>query len=285
VSAKGHRILHTGPGFFTTLKIPMVRGREIEERDRQGALPVAVVSELFARTYFGDENPLGQRLKVGGSSAMEAEIVGVAATARYGGLKGATPPVIYLAYAQIPVTQVQQMTFALRTDGDPLGYVAAVRAIVRGADARVPVTNIKTLAADIDQTINQEIVFARLCSAFALLALVIACVGLYGTMAYTVARRTREIGIRVALGAPRGRVMWMVLREVCVLAALGLAIGLPVARGASRFIESFLFELTPNDPRAVAIAIAILLGAAFVAAYGPARRASRVDPMVALRQD
>jgi ABC-type antimicrobial peptide transport system permease subunit len=149
----------------------------------------------------------------------------------------------------------------------------------------MPVTNVKTQAADIDQTINQEIVFARLCTAFAILALVISCVGLYGTMAYTVARRTREIGIRMALGAPRRGVIWMVLREVCVLAALGLAIGVPAAFGTSRFVESFLFELKPNDPRALAVAIGILVSAALVAGYGPARRASRVDPMIALRHE
>jgi macrolide transport system ATP-binding/permease protein len=285
VRAQGHRILHTGPGFFSTMQIPILRGREIEDRDRQGSLPVAVVSDLFARTYFGDENPLGQRLKVGGSGAIEPEIVGVAATARYGGLKGGIPPVVYLPYAQVPSSQVRQMIFALRTDGDPLHYIGTVREIVRAADARVPVTNVKTQAADIDQTINQEIVFARLCTAFAILALVISCVGLYGTMAYSVARRTREIGIRMALGAPRRGVIWMVLREVCVLAALGLAIGLPAAFGASRFIESFLFAMKPNDPRALAAAVAILLGAALVAGYGPARRASRVDPMVALRHE
>ena len=285
VRAQGHRILQTGAGFFTTMQIPLLRGREIEDRDRQGSLPVAVVSDLFAKTYFGEENPLGQRITVGGSSPVEPEIIGVAATARYGGLKGTIPPVVYLAYAQLPSTALREMTFALRTDGDPLRYVGAVREIVRAADARVPVTNIKTLGADIDQTINQEIVFARLCTAFAILALAIACVGLYGTMAYTVARRTREIGIRMALGAPRGSVVWMVLREVCVLAAVGLAIGLPIARGASRLIESFLFEMTPNDPRAIAVAVVILLGAALVAGFGPARRASRVDPMVALRQD
>jgi macrolide transport system ATP-binding/permease protein len=134
-------------------------------------------------------------------------------------------------------------------------------------------------------TINQEIVFARLCSAFAILALVIACVGLYGTMAYTVARRTSEIGIRMALGAPRGTVIWMVLREVCVLVAIGLAISVPTAIGTSRLIESFLFDMKPNDPRALTLAVAILLGAALVAGYGPARRASRVDPMIALRHE
>jgi ABC-type antimicrobial peptide transport system permease subunit len=156
---------------------------------------------------------------------------------------------------------------------------------VHKADARVPVTNVKTQAADIDQTINQEIVFARLCTAFAILALVIAGVGLYGTMAYAVERRTREIGIRKALGARRGIVIWMVLREVCVLAALGLAISVPIALGTSRLIESFLFDMKPNDPRALALAVAALMSVVLAASYGPARRASRVDPMIALRHE
>ncbi len=160
-----------------------------------------------------------------------------------------------------------------------------MRQIVRSADARVPVMNMKTQAADIDQTINQEIVFARLCTAFAVLALVIACVGLYATMAYTVARRTSEIGIRMALGARRPAVIWMVLREVCVLVAVGLAISLPIVMGTSRLLESFLFEMTPNDPRALTLAVSVLAFAALLAGFGPARRASRVDPMIALRHE
>jgi macrolide transport system ATP-binding/permease protein len=213
------------------------------------------------------------------------EIVGVAANARYGGLKYQVPPVVYLSLAHIPPAQLQGMTYALRTDGDPLRQVAAVRRIVRDADTRVPVTNIRTQAADIDRTINQEIVFARLCSAFAILALVIAGVGLYATMAYAVARRTREIGLRIALGADRKTVVWMVLRDVCVLTAIGLAMGVPAALGTSRLIESFLFGMKSNDPGALALAVVVLSVAAFAAAYPPARRASRVDPMIALRHD
>jgi predicted permease len=287
---RGTRILYAGPRFFTTMQIPMLRGREIADSDRQGTPPVAVVSDLFARRNFGDADPVGRHIEVGGSmkaggAPLVLEIVGVAATARYGGLKYEIPPVVYVPYAQIPPPVLREMTFALRTDGDPLRHVAAVRQIVHEADARVPVTSVKTQAADIDQTINQEIVFARLCSAFAILALVIACVGLYATMAYAVACRTSEIGLRMALGAGRGVVIWMVLREVCVLAAVGLAIGVPAALGTSRLIESFLFGVRPNDPRALALAAVILLTAAFVAGYGPARRASRVDPMVALRHE
>ena len=156
---------------------------------------------------------------------------------------------------------------------------------VREADGHVPVTNIRTQSAEINQTINQEIVFARLCSAFAILALVIACVGLYATMSYMVERRTSEIGIRMALGARRGAVVWMVMREVCVLAIVGLAISVPIARETSQVVKSFLFEMQPNDPRAMTMAVAVLLTAALVAGYGPARKASRLDPMVALRQE
>ena len=284
------RVLWTGPRFFTTMQIPIMRGREITESDRQGTLPVAVVSESFARTNFGDADPVGRRIEIGGSLRVGGvpqviEIVGVAANARYGGLKGESPPVVYVSYAQVPAPQLGQATYALRIEGDPLRYAGVVRQLVHEADGRVPVTNLKTQAADIDQTINQEIVFARLCSTFAILALVIACVGLYATMAYAVARRTNEIGLRMALGAGRGAVVWMVLREVCVLAAIGLAIGVPTALGTSRLIESFLFDVKPNDTRALAFAAVTLLTAAFVAGYGPAWRASRVDPMVALRHE
>jgi macrolide transport system ATP-binding/permease protein len=285
VPARGTRILLTGPAFFSTLQIPMLRGRAIEEGDRQATLPVAVVSDLFARTWLGDRNPVGGHITVGapGGQPLDLEIVGVAATVRYGGLKREIPPVVYLSYLQVP--QVQQMTFALRTDGDPLRYANAVRQIVHETDAHVPVTHLRTQAAEIDQTITQEIIFARLCSAFAILALVIACVGLYATMSYMVARRTSEIGIRMALGARQGAVVWMVMREVCVLATVGLAISVPTAIGTSRFVGSFLFDMQPNDPRALTMAVAILVTAALVAGYGPARRASRVNPIAALRHE
>jgi predicted permease len=281
----GTRLMQTGPGFFSAMQIPMLQGREIDERDRAGTPQVAVISDLFAKTFFAGQNPVGRRITIGGSLPMDVEIVGVSATARYGPLKYAVPPVLFVAYAQIPLKQLQQMTYALRTDGDPVRLAGAVREIVRRADARVPVTAVRTQAGEIDQTINQEIVLARLCTAFAVLALVIACVGLYGTMAYGVARRTREIGIRIAIGARRGTVIWMVMREVCVLAALGIAISIPIARSLATFVESFLFDMKPNDPRVMALALATLLIAALAASYGPARRASGIDPTTALRHE
>ena len=285
VLAEGTRFLQTGPEFFSTMGIPILRGRAIDDRDRAGAPAVAVINDLFARSFFPNQNPIGRQIKVGGSLGMDLEVVGVAATARYGSLKYATPPVIYVSYLQLSTKQLQQMTFALRTDGEPMRHVATVRQIVHAADARVPITSITTQTAEIAQTINQEIVMARLATAFAVLALVIACVGLYGTMAYTVARRTKEIGIRMALGARRTAVIWMVLREVCVLTALGLVISIPLARGTSQLVASFLFEMHPNDPRAIGAALATLLTAALLASWAPARRATHVDPTTALREE
>jgi macrolide transport system ATP-binding/permease protein len=160
-----------------------------------------------------------------------------------------------------------------------------VRDLVQRADQRLPLTDVKSQSAWIDQTINQEITFARLCTAFAILALAIACVGLYGAMSYKVARRTGEIGIRMALGAPRGRVVWMVLREVVLLAAVGLAISVPTALAASKLVESFLFGMKPNDPLALIGSGLTLVMAATLAGYLPARNASRIDPMIALRHE
>jgi ABC-type antimicrobial peptide transport system permease subunit len=177
------------------------------------------------------------------------------------------------------------MTFFLRTAGESLTYASVVREIVRQADPRMPVEGLSTQAAQIENEMAQETLFARLSTVFALLALAIACVGLYGTTSYTVARRTGEIGIRMALGAQPRTIVWMVLRNVFVLAILGLAIGLPAALGASRLVESLLFGVKPGDPSSVGTAVAILLSAALAAGYLPAWRASRVDPVTAIRHE
>jgi macrolide transport system ATP-binding/permease protein len=266
--------------------IPILAGREIGESDRPGSPAVAVVNERFAKAYFGGRNSLGQRLTLwsGKQAARDMEVVGVSRDARYGGLKREVPPVVYIAYDQ-GYPEPDRVVYELRTAGDPMTQVNAVREIVQRADSRVPVTKVKTQAADIDETINQEIVFARLCTGFAILALVIACVGLYGTVAYNVARRTSEIGIRMALGAQRGVVVRMILRQVLALATVGLALGLPIAAGASRLFESFLFGMKPNDPVALTLAVAVLLSAALLAGYAPARKASRIDPMIAVRHE
>lgn len=187
----------------------------------------------------------------------------------------------------VPVSQTSpdRLTYALRTAGDPLSYVRSVQEIVREADSRIPVTNVVTQAAEIDRTISRELTFAKLCTFFAALALLTACVGLYGTMSYSVEREVGEIGVRMALGAQRSTVIWLVLRRVLLLAAMGLAISVPAALIGFRLVKSLLFGVQPSDPRTLALAGIVLLLAAILAGYAPARRASRIDPLAALRQE
>ena len=282
-------LLMVGPAFFTTMQIPILAGRDFDEHDRSGAPAVTVINEVFAKLTFGDRKPLGQRLTLWEPGepqrpGRDMEIVGVSRNARYGGLTRAIPPVVYMPYDQ-GFPQPNQMVFALRTAGEPLQYVNAIRDVVRQADAGVPVSDVRTQTADIDRTINQEITFARLCAGFAMLALAIACVGLYGTVSQTVARRTSEIAIRMALGAPHRRIVWMVLREVSLLVAVGLAIGLGAALSTSVFVASFLYEVKPTDPAALTLPVMVFLSAALLAGYLPARKASRIDPMTTIRQN
>jgi predicted lysophospholipase L1 biosynthesis ABC-type transport system permease subunit len=252
-----------------------------------GSPPVAIVNEAWVKVNLEGRYPVGQRVTSYGlrMKPQEMEIVGLAKNARYDDLTGDFPAVVYLPFEQNLDVPVDEMTFFLRTAGNPLAYTNAVREMVHQADARIPVAGLSTQAALIDGEMGQEILFARLCTMFAVLALAIACVGLYGTTSYTVARRTGEIGIRMALGAQRGTVVWMVLRDVLALAVVGFAIGLPAALGASKLVESLLFEVKPGAPREMVQAVAILVSAALVAGYLPARKASRIDPMTAVRHE
>jgi predicted permease len=283
VTIEGARVMAAGPRFLTTMQIPILAGREIDDRDQPGSAPVAVISERLARTYFENENPLGRRITLP-DEKRDLEIVGVSANLRYGGLKNEEEGAMTVLVA-VSQFSPDRMTYALRTAGDPLRFVQRVHEIVREADSRVPVTNVVTQAAVIDRTISREITFAKLCAGFAILALLMACVGLYGTMSYNVARQAGEIGLRMALGAQRGALVWMVLRRVLLLAAVGLAISVPAALIAFRLVKSLLFQTQPNDPGTLALAGIVLLSAAILAGYVPARRASRIDPLAALRQE
>jgi predicted permease len=281
----GASFLEVAPNFFETMQIPVLVGRGIDARDVAGGAKIAVVNEVFVKKFLGGQNPIGKHFTRGRPpNEMQFEIVGAARNARYHSLKEAIPAVVYLPYTYDP-RQMGQLTFELRAAGDPMALANAAREVVRRADSRIPLTDLKTQEAVIDQTIGQERTFAALCTAFALLAVLIACVGLYGTMAYSVARRTNEIGLRMALGAERRRLIWMVLREVIAMVAAGLAIGLPIALGTTRFVQSFLFDMKANDPWAIVGAAATLVVAAIAAGYGPAWRASRIDPWLALRDE
>ncbi|HEY6347486.1 MAG TPA: ABC transporter permease [Bryobacteraceae bacterium] len=279
-------ILTVGPDFFSTMQIPLLAGREFDERDDPGSPHVAIVNQAWAQANLADRNPMGQQIVLEtNGKRQQMEIVGVARNARYGDIKGAYPAVVYMAFWQNLYVPPEEATYALRAERDPLALASAVREIVRQADSRIPITGLKTQAAMIDQTMTGETMFARLCMGFAILALTIACVGLYGTVAHTVARRTNEIGVRIALGASRYQVVWLAMRQMAVVASIGLLVGVIAAFGLSRPVESLLFGVKPIDPPTIAVAVVTLIIAAGTAAYIPARRASRIEPIVALRHE
>ncbi len=280
------RFVMIGSGFFSTMQIPLLSGREIDDRDRPGAVSAAVVNARFASLYFPGVNPLGQHITFGGGPVTphDVEIVGVSKNTSYGDVDEAVLPTVFIPYTQ-NLWPVDEMTYELRTAGDPLVYTSSIREIVHQADRLLPVAKIRTQSKEIDNNLTAAITFARLCSLFAVLALAIACMGLYGAMSYNIARRTSEIGIRMAVGAPRRTVVWMILRSVMLLTGVGLLVSIPAALAASQVVKSVLFQMQPNDPLALTGAVVILIAAIFIAGYVPARKASLIDPMVALRHE
>jgi predicted permease len=278
--------LTVGPSYFETLQIPILLGRPIDRRDVNGAPLVAVVNEVLAAQYFPGQNPIGRTFRLGASEAGELTIVGVARNVRYSSLKQATPTMAFLPYRQDIVKRPPVgMTFELRTAGDPLALAQTVRQALRQIAPQVPITRVTTHVQRIDATITQERTFANLCAAFAALALIIAGIGLYGTMAYAVSRRTNEIGIRMALGAKQRSIVWMVLREVFALAGAGLLIGLGCAWSLFSAVRSFVFGMKPGDPSTLLLAAGILAGALILAGWFPATRAARINPLAALRHE
>jgi predicted permease len=281
-------VLSVGPGFLSAMEVPLARGREIAEIDtRPGANPVVVVSEAYARAYFGDANPVGQILRIPNDSdrvaALRFEIVGVARDVRYGRLLVERPPVAYVPYSHAIFDELRQMVFEIRTSSDPSRHEPLVRQIVHDASSRLSITRMATQTSLIDRVIATPILLTRVCVTFAILALAIAVVGLYGSVAYDVSRRAPEIGVRMALGARRGQIVRLVLGNVFALAAAGIVLGVPGALFASTFATAYLFGVTSGDPWTIAAAAGVLLGATLVAAYVPARAAARLDAASVLR--
>jgi predicted permease len=232
-----------GPRFFETMGIPLVLGRTIGPEDTFLAPKVAVINETLAQSYFLNANPIGRRVGFGDAKTSgDIEIVGVVGDARYADLRRDVPPTVYFPYLQ-QLKQLGPMHFEVRTAGNPIDMLASVRRVVQSLGKNLPLLEVKTQTEQIDETLFQERLFAKLSSFFGLLALVLACVGLYGIMTFAVTRRTREIGIRMALGASRGEIAEMVLRETILMVGIGIAIGLLAALGASRVIATFLYGL------------------------------------------
>ena len=275
-----------GPAFLETMGIPVVLGRDINWADIQGERNVVVVNEAMARHFFPNGNPLGRNVSFGGGAQQRSsyEIVGVAGNAKYDRVRQEPPRTMYLPYTSRK-GRIGRMFFEVRTVGEPAALIPAVREAVRRIDRDLPLIDVKTQTDQIEESLSQERMFARLASFFAALALLLVSVGLYGTLAYAVTRRTNEIGLRIALGAQRFTVLWMVLRESLLLVVAGAAIGLALAFASTRFVVSQLYGVGPNDVFTMAAAVFVLAAVGGLAGYLPARRAARVDPMVALRYD
>ena len=271
-----------GPDYFATMGIPLLRGREFTEADAAGEHKVAIINETMARYFFGHDDPIGRRFGFGRrSSELDIEIVGLVSDGKYSTLKEEAPRFGYLPYMQDE--PLSSMTFYVRTRADELSLIEDVRGKVRRLDASLPIYDVKSMRAQVDESMFLDRLIAGLSAAFGLVACLLAAIGLYGVMSYMVTRRTREIGIRMALGAERASVVVLVLREVAFLAVVGVGAGLPLGALLARALESQLFELSPWDPMTWAVSASVLLGVAFASGYVPAARASRVNPIIALR--
>ena len=271
--------------YFETVGIRLLAGRLFTPRDRSDSLPVAILNETAARTYFGVESPLGRKVSFPGQRiADELEIVGVVADARYKDLRTPDDRMAYVPLEQA-IDPITGALVTVRGTGDVTRLLPSIRVI---ATETVPggfVTGVATIEQQVEMSLVRERMLALLATFFAALALVLACIGLYGVMTYRVARRTREIGIRIAIGARRQNVVWMMVRETLLLVTVGAALGTLASLAANRYIAGQLFGVTPRDPAAIAVALSVLGIVSMVAGYLPARQASRIDPVTALRAE
>ena len=270
--------------YFATMEIPLLLGRALTAHDDERAPRVVIVNQSCARLLFSEENPVGKRIGFEPDKPSAIEVVGLVQDAKYHNLREEPEPTVYVPWQQ-EAEEMDAGVFVVRTAEEPTSFAPAIRQAVREVDPNLPVTGLRSQVELVDLSLRMERLFARLLSLFGLLALLLAAIGLYGVMAYTVAQRTREIGIRMALGAQPRNVLKLVLSRGVVLALIGIALGSGAALGLTRLMKSFLFGIGPTDP-ATFIATALLLaGVAVLACYVPARRAMKVDPLVALRYE
>jgi len=272
------------PNHFATLGIPLLAGREFQESDRAGSPKVVIINEKLAKKFFAGRNPIGLHIASGsGNVHPDMEIVGVVQNSKHIDARDEIRPTLYSPYMQ--ETDFSSATFYVRTALEPSAMISTLRKTVQGFDANLPAYDAKALADQVNQSVFADQMLTVCSFALGLLAALLAAVGLYGVMAYVVTRRTREIGIRMALGASRGNAAGLIVREVARMAAIGLAIGLPAAFGLGRLLESQLYGVKAFDPLVLAIATTLLAAVASLAGWLPARKAASVDPMVALRYE
>jgi predicted permease len=273
------------PGYFRTMGVPLLEGREFNDRDLAETDPVCIVNRTFAEHYFPGRSALGRHIGsfILRNGKLDMEIVGVVENALYNGPREGERRQVFFAEPQERYLTGQ--TYYVRTNLDSKQMFGVIQSAVRQMDSRVAPSAMRTVDAQLDQILLTERLIAMMSAGFGALATLLASIGLYGVMAFAVARRTREIGVRLALGAMRGSVVWLVMREVLLLVGLGLAVGIPAALALGRFIAAQLFGVKANDPWVAGIAAIVLSLIAAIAGLVPARRASRIDPLLALRYE
>ncbi len=282
-STHGALRLTVDPEFFRTMGLKIDRGRVFDNGDGGTSQKVAVINRALARQLFGTEDVVGRQFKIGMlPTAPIYEIIGVSADARYTSVRRPMSATVYLSYRQQPPTA---MTFEVRTAGDPTAFAPVAREVVRSVDGNLPLDRVQSQQNQVEVSLQRERLFATLATWLGLLTLALSAIGLYALLAYGVTRRTPEIGIRMALGAERAAVRWMIMRQSLVLAAWGLALGTAGAIAGTRMLEALLFEVQPRDPLAIGTAAAIMVVVSLLAGYLPARRAAGVSPLVALRTE
>jgi predicted permease len=272
-----------GIDFFPTLGIPILAGRGFGPQDTSTSPKVGIINQSLARKRFPNANPVGKRFKADSDTSEWIQIVGICPDTRYSDLRSDPPAQFFLPYVQQP--EVGTLVYQVRTNVQPSALLPALRGVVQSVDRDLPIIDFRTQREQINATMQMERAFAALTAGFGVLALALACVGIYGIMAYSVAQRTNEIGIRLALGAQPGQVRSMILRESTWLTGVGIALGLAAALGLTRLVKSMLYGVTPNDPVALMGGMALLIGVALAATWIPARRAAGVQPMDALRHE
>jgi putative ABC transport system permease protein len=277
-------VLVTDPAYFRTLRIPLRSGRVFSIQDDARATRVVVINSVMARRYWPGGDPIGARITLGdpADSASWRTVVGVVGDVRQNALNDDPYPQLYLPLAQTPQ---RSMLLLARTSGDPAALAGPIRRAVVALDSDLPVSDIRTLDDRLQQSIAQPRVSMMLLGIFAMMALVLAAVGIYGVLSYTVTQRTRELGIRMALGAESNSVMRMVIREAMAPALIGVLLGLIGAWGATRLMATLLFGVSATDPATFTVVALFLMAVALVASWVPARRATRVDPLIALRAE
>jgi predicted permease len=271
-----------GPDFFHTLGVPVIAGRDFADVDSAASPKAVIINELFAQRFLPNENPLGHHLGWGDPKD-DAVIVGVVKNHKYRNIEEAPIPMQWSVYTQGKT--IGEMHIEMRVHGDPVAILSAVRKVVQQIDPNLPLMQPMTQRAQYEQSISQQLLFARLAGFFGLLAVVLVTTGLYGTLAYHVNNRIVEIGVRMAVGAQRGQVVWMVLRDSLVMTGIGILAGVPLAMLVSKALTSALYGVKPYDALSYALAVIGVVLVAAIASLIPASRAARVDPLMALRTE